>query len=54
MNIVTLLIQLIAGLSPEVRTEMTKKLDAMEAKTKQTKLPFDDIGVAILRGILGL
>ena len=54
MNIVTLLIQLLGGLSPEIRAELCKKLDAMEAKAKQTKLPFDDIGVAILRGVLGL
>lgn len=48
-----LLPQLIAGLSPEVKAEIVQALDKMEAKAKTTKLPFDDIGVAMLRMMLG-
>lgn len=54
MNVVKVLLQLITGLSPEVRAEMKAGLDKMEEKAKQTKLPFDDIGVGILRMLTGL
>jgi len=54
MKWVILLEQLITGLSPEVRAEMKTALDKMQEKAKQTKLPFDDIGVLLLRTILGL
>ena len=53
MNWITLLPRLIAGLSPEVKAEITTALDKMDAKAKATKLPFDDIAVAILRMMLG-
>lgn len=53
MNWLTLLPKLIAGLSPEVKAEITAALDKMEAKAKTTKLPFDDLAVAMLRMILG-
>lgn len=54
MNWITILGQLITGMSPEVREELKQALDRMQVRAKATKLPFDDIGVAILRGILGL
>lgn len=53
MNWITLLPKLIAGLSPEVKAEITQALDKMETKAQQTKLPFDDVGVAMLRMMLG-
>lgn len=54
MNWIALLGQLILGLSPEIRAEMKAALDRMQEKAKATKLPFDDFGVMLLRGILGL
>lgn len=54
MNWILLLGQLITGMSPEVRAELKAALDKMQEKAKQTKLPFDDIGVMLLRAVLGL
>jgi len=54
MNWIILLGQLITGLSPEVRAELKASLDRMQEKAKATKLPFDDIGIMLLRAILGL
>lgn len=54
MNWIILLGQLITGLSPEVRAELKAALDRMQEKAKATKLPFDDIGIMLLRAILGL
>ena len=54
MNMFALLAQLVAMLSPEIRAEIKTALDKMQEKAKQTKLPFDDFGVMLLRGILGL
>jgi hypothetical protein len=54
MNWILLLGQLITGMSPEVREEMKTALDKMQEAAKKTKLPFDDIGVMLLRAILGL
>ena len=54
MNVFALLQQLVTLLSPEIRAEIKTALDKMQEKTKQTKLPFDDFGVMLLRGILGL
>lgn len=54
MNWIVLLGQLVLGMSPEVRAEMKAGLDKMQEKAKVTKLPFDDIGVLILRAVLGL
>jgi hypothetical protein len=54
MQWLLLLGQLITGLSPEVRAEMKTALDKMQEKAKATKLPFDDLGVMLLRMILGL
>ena len=53
MTWLTLLPKLIAGLSPEVKKEITDALDKMQAKAAATKLPFDDLGVAMLRMMLG-
>ncbi len=54
MNWATLLIQLVRGLSPELQAELKAGLDKMQENAKKTKLPFDDIGVAFLRLLLGL
>lgn len=54
MNWIVLLTQLVMGMSPEVRAEMKAGLDKMQEKAKATKLPFDDIGVMLLRAMLGL
>lgn len=54
MNWIVLLGNLIAGMSPDVRAEMKAALDRMQEKAKATKLPFDDLGVMLLRAILGL
>jgi len=54
MNWVTILLQLIGGMSPEVRAELKAGIDKMAEKAKATKLPFDDIAVAILRMVTGL
>jgi len=54
MNVFALLSQLVGLLSPEIRAEIKAALDKMQEKAKQTKLPFDDFGVMLLRGILGL
>lgn len=54
MNVLGLIFKIITGLSPEVRAELSKALDTAEAKAKQTKLPFDDIAIAILRFGTGL
>jgi len=54
MKWLTLLAQLIAGMSPEVRAALKEGLDKMQANAAKTKLPFDDIGVMLLRAILGL
>ena len=54
MTWIVLLGQLVTGMSPEVRAEMKTGLDKMQEKAKATKLPFDDIGVMLLRAVLGL
>ena len=54
MNWINLLGQLVTGMSPEVRAEMKAGLDKMQEKAKATKLPFDDIGIMLLRAVLGL
>lgn len=54
MNWLLLLGQLITGMSPEVRAELKTALDKMQEKAKATKLPFDDLGVMLLRMIMGL
>ena len=54
MNALQILLQCIMGLPPEVKAKITERLDTMQADAKKTKLPFDDIGVAILRMLTGL
>ena len=44
----------LGGVSPEMRKMLTESLDKMEAKAKETKLPFDDIAVMVLRAATGL
>lgn len=46
--------KIIGGMSPEVRQELKTCLEKMTEKAKATKLPFDDIGVMLLRALLGL
>jgi hypothetical protein len=41
-------------LSPEIRKEMSAALDKLQAKAKETKLPFDDLAIMIVRGLTGL
>ena len=54
MNPFTILLQCIAGLDPEIKAKISARLDKMQAAAKETKLPFDDIGVALLRFATGL
>ena len=54
MNVLSLLLRIIAGLSPEVKAEISKALDNADSAAKKTKLPFDDMAIAILRFATGL
>lgn len=40
-------------LSPELKQDLREAIEKMEARAKQTKLPFDDIAVMILKGLIG-
>lgn len=54
MNVLGLIFKIIAGLSPEVRAELSAALDKAQAAANKTKLPFDDIAIAIIRFGTGL
>ena len=54
MKILDVLLSLLTGMSPELREELKAAIDKMEAKAKQTKLPFDDVAVKLLRIATGL
>lgn len=54
MNYLLLLPQLVAALPIEARESIKAELAKMDKRSKETKLPFDDIAVGLLHMLLGL
>lgn len=49
-----LLPTILGAMSPEIRAFITTTIRDLAQRAKQTKNPFDDLGVQVLAGILGV
>ena len=52
--LLTLLKKIISTISPQLREFIKEKLTEMEAKSKETENPLDDVLVLVLRGLFNV